>query len=363
MEVESSATSAGNSGGTLNHRSTTLEDETEKLTLDKLPRKVLKKLSLDTVFMASRVVIAAERLQVFRKLHGRKLSVTAIGKMLGVHRRYLAQFLDALVSLGLLRKDDTLYWNSALAEKHFITERTIFWTRQFSSECVEDFEGLTVLEAVLRSGKDCWSIMGKKKQSYIESMKRDPQHARDFTQMLYHIHKEDAKALADHLDLSGFHAVLDVAGGSGVMSMALARENPHIQACVLDIGPVCRVARELIKKEGLSRRVRTLAGNMYDRLPAGYDVVMYCDIGTVGMRPLRLAHKSLPTDGMVVLVDRFMSVDGTEPLDRLLRQFTGSWFGLETRGELVSNMRRCGFKSIKRRNIGEDVWMITGRKK
>jgi hypothetical protein len=146
------------------------------------------------------------------------------------------------------------------------------------------------------------------------------------------------------------------------MSMALVRKNPHIQACVLDIEPVCRVARKLIRKEGLSRRVRTFVGDMYDGLPAGYDVVMYCDIGPVGMRPLRLAHKSLPAGGMVVVTDRFMSKDGTEPIERLLRQFTGSWFGLETRGEMASNLKRCGFKAIKRRNIDEDVWMITGRK-
>ena len=40
------------------------------LTLDKLPARVLKELNLETVFFASRLVIAAERLQVFRKLAG-----------------------------------------------------------------------------------------------------------------------------------------------------------------------------------------------------------------------------------------------------------------------------------------------------
>ena len=33
----------------------------ERLSLDKLPRKVLSKIELDTAFMASRIIIAAER--------------------------------------------------------------------------------------------------------------------------------------------------------------------------------------------------------------------------------------------------------------------------------------------------------------
>ena len=55
-----------------------------ELTLDKLPQKVLARIDLQTAFMISRCVVAAERLQVFRKLHGRKLSAAAIGRMIGV---------------------------------------------------------------------------------------------------------------------------------------------------------------------------------------------------------------------------------------------------------------------------------------
>ena len=37
--------------------------------MNELPRKVLARLDLETVFKASRCVLAAERLLVFRKLH------------------------------------------------------------------------------------------------------------------------------------------------------------------------------------------------------------------------------------------------------------------------------------------------------
>ena len=69
-------------------------DLMRELTLDRLPRKTLAQLDLETVFVASRAVVAAERLLVFRKLHGRELSPAAVGKRAGIHPRHCESFLD-----------------------------------------------------------------------------------------------------------------------------------------------------------------------------------------------------------------------------------------------------------------------------
>ena len=55
-----------------------------KFTLDKLPKAVLSRIDLQTAFMISRCIVAAERLQLFRKLKGKKLSASAIGRMIGI---------------------------------------------------------------------------------------------------------------------------------------------------------------------------------------------------------------------------------------------------------------------------------------
>jgi cyclopropane fatty-acyl-phospholipid synthase-like methyltransferase len=312
--------------------------------------------------MASRVLITAERLQVFRKLSGKKLRVTTIGRQLGVHPRYLACFLDALVSLGLLQKNSDSYSNTPLAERHFVRERSVYWTRQFSTECTEDYEDFSLMEEVLRSGKDFWTIAKKKRESYTEAMKKDPNRARDFTHMLYYYHREEATQLARKLDLSGFRAVLDVGGGSGVMSMALVKKFKQLRACVLDIEPVCRTARQIIRKEGLSRRVKTQPGDMRRKLPSGHDVVMFCDIGHISEDLLQRAFVSLPARGMVLLVDSFQSEDRAEPLGKLLHQFIGSTFGVQTRRDVIDALRNVGFRKTKDRKIHQDVWAITGVK-
>jgi tRNA A58 N-methylase Trm61 len=335
----------------------------KNLTLDKLPRMVLSKIDLQTAFMASRVVVAAERLQVFRRLNHKALSATTIGKKAGIHKNYLEHFLNALVSMGLLKKRGHLYYNSPLAEKYFIREMSIFWTRQYSRECIEEYEGLTVLEEILRKGQDYRSILGKQRQDYLDRMKQDKRMARDFTHMLYYAHQPDADALAKYLDLAGYGSVLDVGGGSGGMSISLVKRNPHLKACVLDIEPVCRIARKIIKKEGMSSRIKTRVGDMSKRLPTGYDVIMLCDIGPVHSHLLKMAYESLPHHGMIVCVDRFFSEDKTEPLDRLLSQFTTFSFSSQTRQQVIIELRIAGFRAIKRRRIYQDVWLITGLKR
>lgn len=331
-------------------------------TLDKFPKKVLAKIGIERAFLVSRLIVAAERLQVFRLLHGKHRKADAIGRELKIHKFYLTGFLNSLASLGLLCKANDIYWNTPLAEKYFIDERSIYWTRQYSKECVQAYEALTVLEKMLTSGRSSQSIKGLHHPSYTEAMKRDRHQAEDFTQMLLHFHREDAEALANYLDLSERRAVLDAAGGSGVMSIALAKKNPHLRACILDIAPVCRIAAGNIRRAGMSRRVATLPGDIRHRLPAGFDVIMFCDIGPVSKQLLENAYKSLPANGLIVLVDRYLSKDGTQPLDRLVSQFVGSSFPQAKWADMAEVVKSCGFRTVKARNVYRDVWFITGIK-
>lgn len=331
-------------------------------TLDKFPRRVLAKIDIQKAFILSRLVIAAERLQLFRALQDRRMTAAQIGRSLKLHELYRLPFLNTMVSLGLLHKRHDLYWNTRFAEKYFVEGRSIYWTRQYSSECVTAYERLTVLEEALASGKRDYQIKGLSKPDYLKRMKRNPHEAEDFTQMLFYLHQPDAEALAKYLDLTQHRKLLDVAGGSGVMSIALAKKNPHLRVCILDIAPVCRIAARNVRRAKLSRRIRTLAGDIGRGFPPGYDVIMFCDIGPISLELLQHAYSELPPHGLVVLVDRYISDSGTDPLDRLAAHFVGSGFGLATRGQMVEALRSCGFQNLKSRKVYRDVWFITGIK-
>ncbi|HTZ32363.1 MAG TPA: methyltransferase [Methylomirabilota bacterium] len=334
----------------------------EFLTLDKLPKRVLASIDLQRAFIASRLIVAAERLQIFRVLHGKRMRGEELGRKLVIHKAYRGAVLDSLAGLGLLQKTKGKYRNTRLAEKYFIEARSIYWTRQYSKECAEAYEALRKMEKTLATGRQSGELRARKKLTYTEAMAKDRRRAEDFTQMLFHFHQKDAQALARRLDLSKHRAVLDVGGGSGVMSIALAKKNPGLRACVLDLANVCRVARGNIRRAGLSGHIRTLAGDIRDRLPGGFDVVMFCDIGPVSKRLLGNAYEALPHGGMVVAVDRYLSEDRTKPLDRVMAQLAGSSFPRATRREMVGALESCGFRAVKARRVLRDLWAISGVK-
>jgi 3-hydroxy-5-methyl-1-naphthoate 3-O-methyltransferase len=329
-------------------------------TLDKFPKGILAQIDIQTAFIASRLVIAAERLQVFRTLHEESLSADAIGKRLRIHRYYLEPFLKSLVALGLLRAGRDRYSNTPFADGYFVDQRSIHWTRQYSAECVENYEALTVLEEALAGGKRYGAIRKVPKSDYLARMQRDRRYASDFTQMLFHLHQPEAAALAGYLRLAGRRAVLDVGGGSGVMSIALAEKNPHLRASILDTEPVCRIAAANVRQAGLSGRIATLPGDIRKTLPRGFDVVLMCDIGPVLPSLPRHAYECLPPGGMLVLADRYLNDDGTRPLDRLLAHFVTDGFGLATRRDMVEAVQSAGFRAVRSRKILPDLWCITG---
>jgi len=125
----------------------------ERPTLDKFPASVLAQIDIQTAFIVSRLIIAAERIQIFRVLHSKNMNAETIGRTLGIHELYLKPFLCSLVSLGLLRATNKRYQNTRFTEKYFIDERSIHWTRQYSRECVEAYDALTTLEEALTSGR------------------------------------------------------------------------------------------------------------------------------------------------------------------------------------------------------------------
>jgi protein-L-isoaspartate O-methyltransferase len=333
-----------------------------ELTLDRLPRKTLAQLDLETVFVASRAVVAAERLLVFRKLHGRELSPAAVGRRAGIHPRHCEAFLDFLVSLGLLRKRRGLYRNSPLADRHFIRERSVDWTRFWSRECAKDYEALVVMEEALSSGRDWRQLLGKERRPDYQLVQEDPRWAKEFTYALFDSHKADAETLARNLDLSRHNALLDVGGGSGVMSIALARANPHLRACILDFELVCAATRSIIRREGMSRRVDTVVGNMNTAIPRGFDVVLFWDLGHVEARVMKMAWESLPSGGMVVVSCPPQSKPKTQSPDRFLREYLSVRPRGQTRRDTMNSLKTAGFRSVKHRPLGAGLGTITGHK-
>lgn len=331
------------------------------LTLDKLPRRLLARLDIETMFKVSRCVVAAERLRLFRRLDGGEWTAAEIGRRVGLHPRHRDTFLDILAALGLLVRKARRYRLSPLARRHFISGRGPHWTRLWSRYCADDYTALSVLERSLTTGRDYRRILGIRREAEYDALRHDRKWAEDFTRMMHDTKRRVSGQLARHLDLSGRTALLDVGGGSGVMSMALVRRYPDLKACVQDFEPVCREARKIIRAEGLSKRVKTRAADMCREIPSGYDVVMYWDLGAVPERSLKLAYRAMPEGGLLV-IGGALSGRENRSINHLARRLTLFYPEHFSWQRTVANIRAAGFTHVRRRRVTDGTWVITAHK-
>lgn len=259
---------------------------------------------------------------------------------------YWLQFLHAL---GILEKSVQGYSPSALTRSAILES----WSRESWMHLVLDERersaGVHNLALHISHPGSVWAAQGLvEPRDYVEKMKRDPVRAREFTYTLYEVHQHLAKELAAILDLANVHRLLDVGGGSGVISMALLRKYPDLTAMVIDLENVCTVGREIAEENLLSDRITYRPLDLEeDDLPGGFDLVMHCDFGMFGEEFLRKLWNSLNPGGRIVIVDYFSQSENVIPPSRLEWTFLDSLedpdYSYQTLAQTQSELVRAGF--------------------
>jgi len=131
----------------------------------------------------------------------------------------------------------------------------------------------------------------------------------NFELAMYDMARISAPAVAEHLELpTGWPLrLIDIGGGHGGYSMALARRYPNLTATVFELPAAAEVAREIIKAGGMSDRVIVQTGDFQkEDLGNDYDVALIfgvlvseTDEGKLAL--LRKTHAALSPGGFVVI--------------------------------------------------------------
>ncbi|MFQ5895763.1 MAG: methyltransferase [Nitrospinota bacterium] len=277
----------------------------ERMQREESPERLLEPGS----FWATRLVLAAVKLDLFSRLDGAARSVESLARELGLHPRGLALFLDALASLGLLRKEGESYQNEPIAAQQLVRGREGFAGHQLLLD-EEDWGRWVHLEEALRLGG---SPFGD-----------DPLYgeAGRLRNLLLGLHRDAqgiAPALARRLELEGCRRLLDLGGGAGSYSVAFCREHPELRSWLLDLPAAIEVAREVVGRSEVADRVEFIAADFCrDPIPGRYDVVFASNIlharGEEENRSLlRRVRGVLEEGGRLIVREPFLREDGAAP--------------------------------------------------
>jgi cyclopropane fatty-acyl-phospholipid synthase-like methyltransferase len=169
--------------------------------------------------------------------------------------------------------------------------------------------------------------------------------------MLYEIHQDLANGIAQQLNLTGVDRIMDLGGGSGVVTIALLKQYPDVEALIVDIPNVSDAGAEIVEAEGLSDRVQFLPADfLHDNLPVDFPLILECDVGVYNEIIFEKVRVSLRPDGRYIILDQFSPSSGLAPQSRLTWAVQGSLrdpdFQYKTADEIAEMLGHSGFSKI-----------------
>lgn len=261
--------------------------------------------------VASAATGAAIELGLFWLLDREPLGIADVGERLGVPAARARVWLRVLERAGLIEVVAERVAPTEAARAAILATYSRATWGLLAQEARERRDALVDLQLSLLD-----PLPTGRTVDYVSAMAADEDRARRFTRMLFEIHQPLARRLADSLDMGGVRRLLDIGGGSGVVSVSLARRHPDLVCTVIDIASVCRAGRDVVREQGLGDRVRHVAADIRsDALPSGADVVLECDVGVYDEGLFGRVRDALRPGGRFLIVDRLARDPDEPPVD------------------------------------------------
>ena len=231
-------------------------------------------------FFGSRTLLTAVELELFTELGTGKMTGAQMAERLSLHERAIPDFPDALVALGLLRRDgdgpDALYGNT-IETAVFLDKESpqyIGGILEMAGERLYGFWGS--LTEALKTGKPQTEIK-ETGEPVFAKLYSAPQRLEQFMNAMAGVSAGNFRALAQKFDFSRYKTLCDAGGATGQLACAVAAANPHMHCISADLPAVEPIAKRCIELAGLPHRVDTAAIDFFkDPLPKA-------DVITMGM--------------------------------------------------------------------------------
>ena len=323
--------------------------------------------ALEVAYLSSAALNTAVELGLFWNLAQKPQTASQIAVALNIPIQRCRAWLNLLLDLGLLDKDNETYTVSSLARAAILdghsqaTESFLAWHRRAY------YGGGTNLTLYVHHPGSVWEAQGQSTPDDYHFMKENPVWAEQFTRMLHEIHEPFAVQVAEIVEMTGVHRMADLGGGSGVMSFALLRRYPNLTSVVVDLENVCIVGRELAAANGLAERVTYFPADLLrDDLPLGFDLVMQCGVGIYSVEYLRKVSQVLTQGGRLLIIQHLVQPDGstTIPATEMFRRtLVNGNYSLWTLADMQQMLTAAGFEFASQQTLSSGEWLVEAHRR
>ena len=273
-------------------------------------------MQVGTGFWASKTLLSAVELGVFSALAEAPADLATLQKKLGLHQRSARDFLDALVALRLLERENGIYSNTADTDLFLDQAKPSYigGVLEMANARLYGFWG-SLTEAV-RTGELQNEGKGGGKDIFA-TLYADPDRLRGFLSAMSGVSAGAAQAIAGKFPWRDYKTFMDLGSAQGMVPATVARAHPHLTGIGFDLPPVKPVFEEFVAQRGVEDRVRFRAGNFFEDPLPKVDVIVMGHI----LHDWDLAQKkallgrafdALPKGGAVVVYDAIIDDDRRE---------------------------------------------------
>jgi SAM-dependent methyltransferase len=298
-------------------------------------------------FQKSRILLTGFELDLFTNVDEYGTTNYQIAANLNLDEHACERLLNALVSLGFLKKQNHLFFNTA--------ESFAFLSKKSS-----DYLG-----GLMHSNHlwNTWSNLTQVIKTGISAHpaginERGEEWVFPFISAMHDRAKKQAPQQLANIDLSEIKSTLDIGGGSGAYSMEFVSKNPAIEATVFDLPIVIPITKKFIEKEGFSDKIKTHSGDYTtDDLPKKFDLaflsaIIHSNSLETNQDLIKKCYDSLNKNGKIVIQDWIMNDDRTQPVSGAvfaINMLVGTESGdCYTEQEVTEMLNVAGFKNILR---------------
>jgi SAM-dependent methyltransferase len=268
------------------------------------PDKIMQ---LGLGFWGSKTLLSAIEIGLFTELGNGPLTASVLIDRLKLHPRSARDFFDALVSLGMLERDNEVYRNTAETDQFLVRDKLSYLggMLEMANERLYPFWGS--LTEGLRSGQPQNEVKTGG-TGLFENLYGDPHRLRLFLGAMTGLSLGAAIAIAEKFPWKNYKTVADIGGAQGGLLVQACLAHPHLTGTNFDLPMVGPIFNEYIAAHELSGRLSFTPGNFFEEpLPTADVITMGHILHDWNLDEKRMllekAYRALPEGGALIVFE------------------------------------------------------------
>jgi ubiquinone/menaquinone biosynthesis C-methylase UbiE len=295
------------------------------------------------------VIEAAIKHGVFDALDQSPQTAAQLARKARVSERGITAILNALVGIQLLARKGSRFALTPESAAFLVSTRAPYYGEFFRHTTEQLIPQWLQLREVVRTGRPATAV------------NRERDGVKFFTQFvesLFPLSFPAASVLGAHLQLPKARAtvnVLDIAAGSGVWGIALAKQSPHVNIAAVDWPEVLTVTERVAHRHGVGHRLTKLPGDLLKvNYGNGHHVatlghILHSEGRERSQRLLKKVFQALSPGGTIAIMEFMVNHDRSGPpmgllfaVNMLVNTKAGDTFSFR---EMSGWLREAGFKN------------------